>query len=196
MILKSKREKAKLLEVLMDPQSEGPEVAYWVFSNVSKDKWENMTIISHGSYGGEFPKTYGHYHATSDLETYKLIFGEGILQLQKKVVDENGVMVPNKVEEVFLVRFGKDDEVSVIPNDYGHAWSNIGTSPLISLDDWRAGHTDHDYDIIQQQRGLCYYIVEKANEIKLVPNPNYVDHPKPISKMQRRSRRFILKFQK
>lgn len=179
MILKSTRSLEKLSEVLMNPYAQGPEIAYWVFSGVSKDKWENMTIISNGLYGGEFPKTYGHYHSINDLETYKLIFGEGVLQLQKKVVDNNGVVIPNKVDEVFLVRFGKDDEVSVIPDEYGHSWSNVGNTPLISFDDWRSEHSDHDYEIIRNQKGLCFYIVEENNEIKLVPNPNYVDHPKP-----------------
>lgn len=178
MILKSSRLKEKLADVLMDPKADGPETAYWVFSQLSHDKWENMTVINSGRYGKEFPKTYGHYHPVKVLETYKLIHGEGVLQLQKKHF-ENDVWVPEIVDEVFLVKFGQDDEVGIIPDDYGHSWSNTGGSPLISLDDWRSGHSPYDYDNIQKLKGLCYYLTDMGGKIELVPNPNYKDHPEP-----------------
>lgn len=179
MILKSTRTKNELSEVLKDPKAEGPEVAYWVYSRISRDKWENMTVIAAGTYNGEFNKTYGHYHTTKVMETYKIIHGEGVLQLQRKHYDQNSQWVSDMVDEVFLVKFGKDDEVGIIPDDYGHAWSNVGKDPLISLDDWRSGHMPFDYEPIKELKGLCYYIIEKDGNIELVENPNYKTHPTP-----------------
>ena len=62
---------------------------YWVFSGISNE-WENMTVISPGLCGDEFPKTYGHYHNTEVTEKYKLLSGQGILLMQRrKFVDDD-----------------------------------------------------------------------------------------------------------
>jgi len=46
----------------MSPEERGPDFAYWVFSGIASKVWENMTVISPGTYGQEFVKTFGHYH--------------------------------------------------------------------------------------------------------------------------------------
>ncbi|MDC0449131.1 hypothetical protein OAL67_00820 [bacterium] len=179
MQLKSSRELEKLKEVLMAPTAEGPETAYWVFSGLSHDKWENMTVIAPGRYGTEFPKTYGHYHTTSKVrETYKLVSGEGVFMLQKKHY-KDGVWFPEVVDKVFLIKASHGDEIVIVPEEYGHSWSNIGHEPLVTYDDWRNGHEHYDYDAIKDLQGLAYYLVEENGGIKTVPNPKYKDHPEP-----------------
>ena len=32
----------------------------------------------------------------------------------------------------------------------GHSWSNIGKEPLITLDNWKEGHTPGDYEPIEK----------------------------------------------
>ncbi|OGC76136.1 hypothetical protein A2619_02140 [candidate division WWE3 bacterium RIFOXYD1_FULL_39_9] len=181
MKLKSSRPFSELSEILYNPSAkDGPEIAYWVFSEISKGKWENMTVTSAGFYGDEFTKTYGHYHGTNVVENYLLVSGKGVLQLQKKIV-ENETVVENRVESVYMVQFEKPGEKISIPYEFGHSFSNVGNEPLVTFDDWRSGHTDHDYEIIQKQKGLCYYLLRDEHAgIKLVPNPNYTQHPKPI----------------
>lgn len=182
MKLSSTRTLEGLKKVLKDPDSSGPDPAYWVFSeiNIEPEKdWANITIIAPGNYGGEYPKTFGHYHPEGAKdETYHLIEGEGILQLQKKHF-ENGVLTPEKVDEVFLIKAKPGDEI-LIKKEYGHCWSNIGKTALISYDDWRSAHTAADYEPIEKLQGLAYYLVEENGEVKAVPNPNYMDLPEPV----------------
>lgn len=178
MKLASSRELAKQKEVLRDPTTSGPDPVYWVFNEVSESDWANITITQTGLYGDEYPKTYGHYHlSTAPDETYLILEGEGVMQLQRKHI-ENGVLVPEKVDEVFLVRAKAGDTV-VIKNDLGHSWSNVGKTPLISYDNWRMGHTPDEYLPIQQMHGMAYYLVEEDGEVKAHANPNYNSLPEP-----------------
>ncbi len=182
----SARKLSELRAVLKDPNSTGPDPVYWVFSEATDplaiDKsqgaaWANVTLITAGRYGNEYPKTFGHYHGSPVDETYYVIEGDGVLQLQKKKIVD-GKWVENEVEEVFLVKV-KVGEKIVIPPDYGHGWSNLGVGPLISLDDWRSGHSDADYEPIKRMQGLAFYLVEENGEVKAVPNPKYSNLPEP-----------------
>ncbi len=178
MLINSTRTLESLREVLKNPNAQGPENAYWVYSQLGHKKWENMTITSPGSYDGEYPKTYGHYHSSSDeIEVYKLISGQGIFLLQKKHV-ENGKLIPEIVDEVFMVGAQIGDEIA-IPPVYGHSWSNVGNTPLITFDNWRFGHVPQDYEPIKTQQGMAYYLINGKNGIDLVENPKYKNIPKP-----------------
>lgn len=180
MKLASIRDLKGIVPVLYDPYSSGVDPVYWVFSNISKDKWENITIIVPGLIGNEYPKTFGHYHGSLVTETYKLVSGEGTLMLQKKHYDKaSGVWSPELVDEVILIEAKEEDEI-IIPSDYGHSWSNTGQCPLISVDDWRSGHLSSDYEEIQRLKGMAYYLTFQDNEKKLIENPNYVSIPKPV----------------
>lgn len=183
MELKSTRRLEELKEVLRDENSKGPDVVYWVFKDISENKWEDITVLTSGDYNKEFPKTYGHYHAVSNSnETYKVVTGEGIFLLQKKFIDENNNWIPEKVEKVYLIKAKVGDEITVT-KDYGHSWSNIGELPLITLDDWREKHVEDDYKEIKRLKGMAYYLIkendEKNNNIKVIPNTNYRDLPNP-----------------
>ncbi len=160
---------------MKNPDATGPDPVYWVFGQISDDRWANVTIITAGRYAGEYPKTFGHYHGSNDPETYHLIEGEGVLMMQKKHM-EGGVHVPDEVDEVYLVRAKPGEEILITP-EWGHSWSNIGDTPLISYDDWRSGHTPADYEPIEKLQGLAYYLVEENGEPTPVPNPNYKNLP-------------------
>ncbi|OGC38908.1 hypothetical protein A3K42_00010 [candidate division WWE3 bacterium RBG_13_37_7] len=180
MNIKSIRSREALKEILYNPeQSNMPDPVYWVFNKVTKDKWENVTIISSSFGDGEFPKTYGHYHASANQETYELIKGTGIFLLQKRHYDKDGIWIPDIVDEVFFVKFTTPGERITITQKYGHSWSNIGDEPLILFDDWRNGHTPEDYEPIKRLKGLAYYLIRKGSEVDVVPNPNYKDLPQP-----------------
>lgn len=174
----SVRKLDQLRSVLMDPQATGPDPVYQVVHNVGND-WENKTIINPGKIGQEYTKTHGHYHPdNAPDEIFRVAEGEGVLALQKKHV-ENGVIVPEMVEEVFLVKAKAGDEIK-IKKDYGHSWSNIGNEPLVLLDDWKTPHSPEDYKPIDIQHGMAYFLVEEDGKLKTVPNPTYKDLPEPI----------------
>lgn len=187
MKLGSTRDLSGLKPVLKDPNSFGPDPVYWVFSEVTEGRpeqsegsksWANVTVIAPGKIGEEYPKTFGHYHGTDVDEVYHLIEGEGVLLLQKKFIDENGNWIKEKVEEVVLIKAKPGDEVVITP-EWGHSWSNIGKGPLLSFDNWRAGHSPTDYSDIEALQGLAYYLVEEAGKVTAVANPNYIDLPGP-----------------
>jgi glucose-6-phosphate isomerase len=179
MMLSTAKTKENLLPALYDPQGEAVDPIYLVLKEVSKEKWENVTIITAGKIGQEYHKTFGHYHPeNSPIETYKLLFGKGIFLLQKKHM-ENGTISPNKVEEVILVTLDLNEEISITA-DWGHCWINVGETPLVTTDTWRTGHTDQDYAIIRQQKGMAYYLIDQDGVPEFVPNQKYTDLPKPI----------------
>jgi oxalate decarboxylase/phosphoglucose isomerase-like protein (cupin superfamily) len=178
MLLKSTRSLKEMVPVLYD-KSMGTDVSgdvYWVFSGISNE-WENMTVISPGLYGNEFPKTYGHYHNTDVIEKYKLLSGQGILLMQKrKFVDDDWSL--DELEKIYFVEFLPGDEIDITP-EWGHSWSNIGREPLVTLDNWKEGHTPGDYEPIERMGGMGYYLIRNNGGAEFVPNSKYKDLPKP-----------------
>ena len=178
MLLKSTRSLKEMVPVLYD-KGMGTDVSgdvYWVFSNISSE-WENMTVISPGLYSNEFPKTYGHYHNTEVTEKYKLLSGQGILLMQKRrFVDDDWSL--NELEKIYFVEFMPGDEIDITP-EWGHSWSNIGKEPLVTLDNWKEGHTPGDYEPIEKMGGMGYYLVKNNGGAEFVPNSKYKDLPKP-----------------
>lgn len=172
MKLGSIRKFDELRAVLKDPKSLGPAEVYWVFSEVSSI-WANVTMITPEPLGEEFPKTFGHYNGTPVPELYHLALGEGVLLLQKKTEEEN------KVSEVLLIKAQPGDEIIIQP-EYGHSWSNTSQGVLISLDNWKEGHQPSDYEIIEKNHGMAYYLIKDGESIKALPNPNYQDLPEPV----------------
>lgn len=172
MKLGSIRELSGMKPVLKDPHATGPDPVYWVFPELSEGEWANMTVWNNGTYNGEFPKTFGHYHPIGAAdEIYRVIWGKGILQLQRRHNDS--------IAEVFLVHCEVGDEV-IITWPFGHSWSNVGDCPLITYDNWRSGHDPSDYEPIEAMQGMAYYLIEKDGEVKAVPNPKYKDLPEPV----------------
>src|SRR6185436_6461104 len=91
----------KMKDVLMDPNASGPAIHYYMIRGGSKKR--NITVWESGTVGGEYIKTYGHYHIGDLDETYWIIQGEGIALLQKMVV-ENGEAQPDKIEDFKAIR--------------------------------------------------------------------------------------------
>jgi len=160
---------------LHNPAMAGPNPVYQVFTDLGDHFWINKTVIAFGLLGKEFPKTFGHYHGVEVDEKYYVAQGQGVLQLQKKHV-ENNVWVPEIVDEVLLIKAQPGDEVIIKP-EWGHSWSNVGDSELVLLDNWSSPHSQSDYENIEKLHGLAYYLVEEKGEIKTVPNPNYKNLP-------------------
>jgi oxalate decarboxylase/phosphoglucose isomerase-like protein (cupin superfamily) len=184
MNIKSARSRESLSEVLMDPKSRGPEIAYWVLENIStgSDEWRNLTILAPGKYGQEYTKTYGHYHTSEqEVEISKLIKGKGLFLLQKKFYDTRGNWITHQVDVAYLIEATPEDDPVYIPKNYAHSWVNTGTLPLMTYDNWReTGEPTHTYDEVKDLHGLAYYIIEGKNgNPQAVPNPNYRDLAEP-----------------
>jgi glucose-6-phosphate isomerase len=168
------RSHEKMKDVLMDPEASGPPVHYYMVRG-GKDK-RNVTILETGTVGGEFIKTYGHYHIGDLDETYWFLAGEGVV-LQQKLADAS---TPDVVEEFRAIRVKAGDSV-YMPPGYGHLMINTGATWLVMADDSPVDGVDDsasmpghaDYEAVKQMRGFAYYVVEKGGASGLVRNPRY-----------------------
>lgn len=167
----------KMKDVLMDPTASGPAVHYYMIRGGSEKR--NVTIWESGTVGGEYIKTYGHYHVDELDETYWILAGEGVI-LQQKLVLENGVPQPDRVEEFKAIPVKAGDSVYMPPN-VGHLAVNTGKTWFVTADDSPVAGTGDsssmpahaDYEMVKQMRGFAYYVVEKDGVPVLVPNKLY-----------------------
>ncbi len=173
----------KMREVLMNPDAPGPEIHYYMIRG-GKDK-KNITIWENGTVGGEYIKTYGHYHVGKLDETYWVINGEGIVLLQIRKVNESGNPIDDEIEEFKAIRVKAGDHV-FIPSGTGHLVVNIGKTWLVTADDSPVnfdevdpvslpGHAD--YEPVKKLQGFAYYVVEKEGQPALVKNTKYKTVP-------------------
>lgn len=174
----------KMKEVLMNPNATGPEVYYYMIRG--GDKKTNITVWETGTVGGEYIKTYGHYHVGDLDETYWIISGEGVVLLQTRKSGKAGP-IDDEIEEFVAIKVKEGDSV-FIPSGTGHLVVNRGKIWLVTRDDSPVnfeevdpvslpGHAD--YKAVQKMHGFAYYVVEENGEPKLVKNENYKIVPEP-----------------
>lgn len=164
----------KMREVLMVPDAPGPAAHYHMIRGGSQKR--NITIWEAGTVGGEYIKTYGHYHVDELDETYWILAGEGVI-LQQKLADPR---VPDVVEEFKAIPVKAGDSVYMPPN-VGHLAVNTGATWFVTADDSPvAGAGDSasmpvhaDYESVKKMRGFAYYVVEKDGKPALVRNTLY-----------------------
>ena len=161
----------------MDPHAQGPKVHYYMIRGGSKKG--NITVWESGTVGGEYIKTYGHYHIGDLDETYRVIHGHGVALLQK-LVEESGVPQADRVEEFKAISVAEGDSI-YMPPGFGHLLANTGHSWFVTTDDSPVAGPDDsasmpghaDYEMVKQMRGFAYYVVEHEGSPALVPNQLY-----------------------
>jgi glucose-6-phosphate isomerase, archaeal len=169
----------KMSEVLMDPTASGPVVHYYMIRGGVDQK--NITVWEPGTIGGEYIKTYGHYHVGKLDETYWILYGEGIALLQKLAVNEKGEMIPDVVEEFKAMKVKQGDSI-YMPPGFGHLVVNTGTTYFVTADNSPVdfeerdpvslpGHAD--YQPVKQMKGFAYYVVDNNGQPALVRNKLY-----------------------
>lgn len=179
------REHEMMKEVLMHPELPGPEIHYYMIRG-GKDK-KNITVWETGNIGGEYVKTYGHYHVGKLDETYWILEGEGVVLLQRRKTDADGNPIDDEIEHFYAIKVKPGDHV-FIPSGTGHLVANTGKVWLVTSDDSPVnfeeadpvslpGHAD--YEPVKKLRGFAYYLVEENREPTLVKNPNYKVVPEP-----------------
>lgn len=166
-------------DVLMSPEAPGPSVHYYMIRGGSDQR--NITVWEPGTVGGEYIKTYGHYHVGQLDETYWLLLGEGVLLQQKLVEEDGGVPHADRVEEFRVIQMKAGDS-AYMPPGYGHLVANVGKTYLVTADDSPVDFGDKDpvsmpghadYEMVKQMRGFAYYVVEKDGKPALKKNSLY-----------------------
>jgi len=164
----------KMVDVLMNPDASGPAIHYYMIRGGSKKR--NITVLEIGTVGGEYIKTYGHYHIGDLDETYWFASGEGVV-LQQKLADQND---PSIVAEFKAIKVKAGDSV-YMPPGYGHLMVNTGDTWLVLVDDSPVAGPDDsasmpghaDYEAVKKMRGFAYYVIEKNGAPNLVANEAY-----------------------
>ncbi len=173
------REHSKMQEVLMHPEAKGPEIHYYMIRGGS-DK-TNITVWEVGTVGGEYIKTYGHYHIGNLDETYHVVSGEGIVLLQTRERDAEGNPIDDEIAFFYAIPVKAGDKV-FIPSETGHLVVNTGKTWLVTVDDSPVnfaevdpvslpGHAD--YEAVKKMRGFAYYVIEENGKPTLIRNPKY-----------------------
>lgn len=176
----------KMKDVLMHPDAEGPEIHYYMIRG-GTDK-TNITVWETGMVGGEYIKTYGHYHVGKLDETYHVISGEGVILLQNRKRDSEGNPVDDEIETFYAITVKAGDKV-FIPAETGHLAVNVGKTWFTTADDSPVnfaevdpvslpGHAD--YQAVKKMQGFAYYLIEQDGKPTLVKNPNYKSAPEPL----------------
>lgn len=179
------REHEMMKDVLLYPDAPGPKIHYYMIRGGPEKK--NITIWETGTVGGEYIKTYGHYHVGKLDEMYWVIEGEGIVLLQTRKIDNSENPIDDEIETFFAIKVKKGNTV-FIPSGTGHLVVNTGKSWLVTSDDSPInfeevdpvslpGHAD--YEAVKKMRGFAYYVVEENGQPTLIKNPTYKSVPEP-----------------
>ncbi|NBV76806.1 hypothetical protein EBR66_01435 [bacterium] len=155
----------RMKDVLMSPDAPGPEAHYYMISG--EGKRPNVTVWETGTVGGEYIKTYGHYHEGMLSDVYEVLDGEGIVLLQK-LGNMEGV-----VEEFRCMPCKKGDRI-LMPAFWGHVIVNTGKTCLVTLDS-STGSGSARYEEVKRMNGFAYYIKEQNGKPFLVRNPRYTE---------------------
>ena len=174
----AERTQQKMMEVLMDSDVQGPAVHYHMIRGSNN---QNITVWEPGKVGQEYIKTYGHYHVGDISETYRVLSGEGIAVVQKRVASAEGTPIDDEIESIYAVHV-KPGDTLYMPSEWGHLVVNIGDGFLVTIDDSPVsfdkvdpvsmpGHAD--YEAVRRMQGFCYYVVERGGKPALIKNPKY-----------------------
>ncbi|MDO8529237.1 MAG: glucose-6-phosphate isomerase family protein [bacterium] len=173
------REYEEMKDVLMDPDGVSPAIHYYMIRGGSKQK--NITVWEPGTISGEYIKTYGHYHVGDLSETYQIIYGQGVVLLQRLAEDENREMVSDVVAEFKAIPVKTGDEI-FMPPKFGHLVANVGNTYFATVDNSPVNFGDRDpsdfpghadYEPVKKMRGFAYYVVEQDGKPALRKNPLY-----------------------
>jgi glucose-6-phosphate isomerase, archaeal len=164
---KDTRTVAQLKGVLKDDIAVDRDV-YYMYRNVYKkdDIRYDITVILPEALGSECAKTHGHYHppsedGTSYPEIYQILKGSAVFILQKRNSDGTvNVMIVD----------AKENDVVLMPPDYGHISINNGEGPLV-MANLVYEKFESKYEDVKVNKGAAYYYTK---DHELVQNPAYI----------------------
>ena len=132
----------------------------------------DVTVMPPASVGGEYVKTFGHYHSPSPEgppypELYQVVSGRAVMVLQRPGRS------PSELEDLVLVE-AREGQSVLIPPGYGHVTVNPSGETLVMVN-LVSSSCVSDYRPFAALRGAAVYLEEGG----LVPNPRYGRVPEP-----------------
>ncbi|HIH23282.1 TPA: glucose-6-phosphate isomerase [Candidatus Micrarchaeota archaeon] len=160
----SVRKLGQMQEVLMqhvEPKSEEDFNTYWMYRKVffSHNIRFDITLLPARMLGGEYMKTYGHYHPKAQDESglgypeiYQVLKGKAIFVLQEK----------NKDGSVNVtVQDANEGDIVMMPPGNGHVTVNNGMENLI-LSNLVYDNFESEYEDYKLYRGAAFYATEEG----------------------------------
>src|SRR5262249_824803 len=151
----------------------GPAVHYYMIRGGVEQR--NVTVWEPGTVGGEYIKAFGHYHIGKLDETYWVLFGEGMLVMQK-LEEQDGELGADGVAECKVIPVEAGDS-QFIPAGWGHLALNVGKTYFVTADSTPVNFADKEpagwpghanYELVEQMRGFAFYVVERDGKPALV----------------------------
>jgi len=144
---------------------EKPEASTDLVYVVFRGKKSNVTALFPGKIGREFHKTHGHYHLHGETESYRVLYGTGLLLIQKEP-SNSGANIDFKAIELSC------GDAFIVPEGYGHAIVNP-TDDFFITEDKESPLAGHNYDPIKKMRGFAKYVVEEDGRVIFLDNVHY-----------------------
>lgn len=175
------RTHADMKEVLFDSAATGPDIHYYMIRGGATK--HNITVWESGVVGGEYIKTYGHYHVDDFKETYTVLSGHGILLIQERARNSDGAYIDDTIVSFNAYSVKSGDSI-LIPPFAGHLLVNTGPSWLVTEDNSpfgtaeSAGAPKHaDYEPVRRMHGFAYFVIDQNGRPALVKNDRYASVP-------------------
>jgi len=166
---------------LMEPNCEGPDVAYSIAMDVGKKEHKQILIDKHllfgvvtfasGKLGSEPIRSQGHIHKVSPLsnwstpEVYEIWSGEAVIYMQEYAEDNPG--------RCFAV-YAHPGDVVIVPPNWVHATINAKPVKEMTFGAWCDRQYGFVYDGVIKHKGIAWYpYFDENNELKWKANPNY-----------------------
>lgn len=170
----------EMVPSLLNKSVKYPEKVYKHHKGVVHDDKTNqlrydLVFIPYGLLGIEFIKTHIFY--TPEVEgkyacTIEAVTGDLVVMMQKNAEKESPYQFDTMVEEAIIVSLKIGDKLS-IPTGMMYTFVNVGMTPVIFSKVTRRDAAPLDYNTIQREKGLAYYIISKNAKVEAVANPKY-----------------------
>lgn len=154
------RKVSDMKDVWAEP-SDSDGLVYAVF----RGKGSNITVLLPGKVGQEFYKTHGHYHMHGESESYRVLYGKGLLLMQREP------SVSSSEIDFKAIELSEGDEF-MVPEGYGHALSNP-TEGLFIAEDKEVASAGHNYEPVKKMRGFAKYVVLEDGKVIFLDNVHY-----------------------
>jgi len=176
-------------DVLLDSDARKPLEVYYAYRGVCRKQDKelleksglryDLVVVPPGRIGREYAKTAGHGHeiVAGSCRTYPEIYfvlagtAHYLLQRIRWSNEWSNEKAKPEVEDAYCVIAGPGDVV-FIPPDYEHVTINTGGETLI-VGNWVGTNFKSVYERLERNRGACYYLINEAGKIKVLPNRNY-----------------------
>ncbi|MCH7902689.1 hypothetical protein IIC68_02965, partial [archaeon] len=169
-VIPEARTRERMGAVLKDKKAKAPQEFYYMYRDVclEKDRREirkndlryDITVLPPFTVGGEYNKTFGHYHPkipktrTYWPEIYEVLHGKAHYLLQSD-------------KEFLVFEARKGDKCVMLPG-FAHVTVNPGSETLV-MANWVYPGFKSDYLPIEKKKGVHWYETEQG----FIPNKNY-----------------------